>query len=125
MFVYGTLKRKHPNHGALDGATFLGRAYLEGPYHMVNLGWFPGVVQAGGDTGKVYGEVYEIDTDILYTLDMIEGHPNFYRRVKVETPWKKAWIYTLPEAYLDKHPRVEGGMWEPTAEEKEWANGTG
>ena len=123
VFVYGTLKRKHPNHGALESSTFLGRAYLEGPWRMINVGWFPGVVQTGGEPGKVFGEVYEVDTDTLYTLDMIEGHPNFYKRIKVETPWKKAWIYTLPPQYLDKYPVIEAGMWEPSDDEVEWAYG--
>lgn len=112
VFVYGTLKKGQPNHYLLQDADFLGECVLSGGYRMVNLGWYPGVVRQTKDGQDVQGEVYRVDQPTFHSLDALEGHPTFYSRVKVPTPWKNAWIYTLPEAYLDgRYPDVEGGQW--------------
>jgi gamma-glutamylcyclotransferase (GGCT)/AIG2-like uncharacterized protein YtfP len=128
VMVYGTLKKGHPNFRALENAEFLGRCYLEGNYAMLDLGWFPAIVHHNRtDLGarRVYGEVYRVDEDTLYTLDCIEGHPTFYQRQKVETPFKKAWCYFLPESELDReHEPVDTGMWRPSDEEKEFWHGS-
>lgn len=120
VMVYGTLKGGHPNHGAITGAEFLGRHCLEG-YQMVDLGWYPGVIK-GGENTKIFGEVYKITPDMLSTMDMIEGHPNYYERKEVDVlDGKKAWIYLLPAEYLEENEVVEGGCWRPTAEEVDYA----
>lgn len=118
VFVYGTLKRGHGNNTAISDQTYLGRCAITGPFTMINLGYYPGVVRTTGASNRIFGEVWRVDTDSLNIMDMIEGHPNFYERIKVGTPWKSAWIYTLPEDYLDgTHPVLEGGLWEPSDEE--------
>lgn len=127
VFVYGTLKMGHGNNCALGLGKFLGRCYIEGEYRMLDLSWFPGVVRdsSRAATCRVWGEVYLVDEDTLDTLDCIEGHPHFYKREKVETPWKNAWCYFLPEEYLTEgHLTVTSGMWEPTTEEQEFARGS-
>jgi gamma-glutamylaminecyclotransferase len=121
VFVYGTLKAGHPNHGPLEGAEFLGRCFIEGEYTLLNLGWYPGLVAAG--KGKVFGEVYRVDDDTLHTLDIVEGHPEFYERKKITTPWKKAWTYFLPPEYLEENEVVADGCWEPSDEEEEFRAG--
>lgn len=125
VFVYGTLKKDHCNHGALEEADFLGRCYIEAPHMMLNLGWYPGLVDLEGENRKVFGEVYQISEDTLYTLDCIEGHPTYYKRRKVVTPWKNAWVYYLPPeyAYEADFSRCDDGLWEPTDEEMEFARG--
>ncbi len=120
VFVYGTLKKGHGNHGALEGAEFLGRCYLEGEYTLLDLGWYPGLVASGAEASRVYGEVYRVDEPTLHTLDLIEGHPSFYERVKVKTPWKNTWVYLLPEDYIDNNDVVENGCWQPFEEEQEF-----
>jgi gamma-glutamylcyclotransferase (GGCT)/AIG2-like uncharacterized protein YtfP len=95
---------------------------------MLDLGPFPAVVEHQDDdigVGKIYGEVYLVDEDTLYTLDCIEGHPSFYRRRKVDTPFKKAWTYFLPESYLHDQDNtiVESGLWRPTEDEEEFWRG--
>jgi len=127
VFVYGTLKQGHGNHPALEDCEFLGRSYIEGNYRMVDLGFFPGVVECadGGDTGRIFGEVYKVDEDTLYTLDLIEGHPDFYERRKVPTQFKNAWVYLLPDSYLERYEPIEDGIWEATDDEKEWMRGIG
>jgi len=128
VFVYGTLKQGHCNNDALSNARFLGRCYLEGNYRLVDLGWYPAILdRPDGDdtTTRIVGEVYEIDEDTLYTLDMIEGHPNYYTRRKVATPWKNAWTYFLPQAYNDREgaDEITSGIWEATDEEEEFVRG--
>lgn len=127
VMVYGSLKKGHGNSGALEGAEFLGRCYLEGNYRMLNLGWFPAVVAHNRSelpAARIYGEVYLINEDTLYTLDCIEGHPTFYERKKVNTPFKKAWCYFLPETELDSSREwVETGHWQPDQEELEFWRG--
>lgn len=126
VFVYGTLKSGHCNHAALEGADFLGRCYIEGKYTMLDLGWYPAVVgDEGSEKGKIFGEVYRVNSEILFSLDLIEGHPRYYARSKIETPWKQAWCYFLPPTFADKeYAVVKNGMWRPTKEEKEFARGT-
>lgn len=115
VFVYGTLKEGYCNHDALKdgGAQLLGKCRIEGEFALLDLGFYPAVVpDSGAGDRQVYGEVYLVDEDTLHTLDCIEGHPSYYTRFKVETPWKKAWVYMLPEDYLDKgYGRVVDGNW--------------
>ena len=122
VFVYGTLKQGHGNSGALEGAEFLGRCYLEGDYTLLDLGWYPGLVCTRSEeaSGRVYGEVYKVNEETLHVLDMIEGHPSFYERIKVKTPWKNTWVYTLPEDYIESNDIVANGCWEPMPEEQEF-----
>lgn len=122
VFVYGSLKQGRGNASALDAATLLGRCVLRGNYALLNLGWYPGLVMDKGLNGAVLGEVYRINKETLDLLDMIEGHPNYYRRTKVLTPWKGAWAYFLPEDYLGQRPVVEPSVadvsiWQPTDDE--------
>lgn len=126
VFVYGTLKQGKSNHRALGSSVCLGRCYLEGNYVMVSLGHFPGVVETSDKrTNRIVGEVYEVSEDVLHTLDLIEGHPTFYTRRKVQTPFKNAWCYFLPEDYLTTRTEIGDGIWQPTDAEREFMRGVG
>lgn len=126
VFVYGSLKQGRGNHDMLSKGRLLGRCMIEGKYSMLDLGYYPGLVHRNGDapTRKVLGEVYLVDRDTLQILDMLEGHPNYYARHKVQTPWKGAWCYFLPMAYYDhKLPATmieETYVWRPNEEEQEY-----
>jgi gamma-glutamylaminecyclotransferase len=123
VFVYGSLKKGLGNHRLLEQSKFLGRCYIEGRFKLLNLGGFPGLVKKDDlPVMKVVGEVYQINEDTLRSLDWLEGHPRFYERSKVPTPWKNAWTYFLPPSYLGKYSEVES-IWRPTDEEKEWFKG--
>lgn len=121
VFVYGTLKRLHYNHVTInqEGTNFLGACYIEGPYQMRDLVWFPGVQYIPDATKKnrIYGEVYRISEETLQALDILEGNGNFFKRTQVDTPWKKAWMYMIPVSY-DKREIVTGGVWKPNVQEK-------
>lgn len=132
VFVYGTLKAGHGNHdyylSGNDGASYLGRCYITGDYRMYTNGAFPMVVK-GTDTDAdlpIVGEVYSVDEETLHALDALEGHPDWYCREKVNTPWKKAWIYVMPDTMgnFTSDSLVESGCFNMSAEEAEWIDGS-
>jgi gamma-glutamylaminecyclotransferase len=118
VFVYGTLKQGEANHRLITNGNgrFLGPATVVGNYAMRDLGWYPGVVRLGaGHSGTIHGEVYEVDNELLATLDILEGHPTYYQRSKVSTSHEEygnVWIYTLPEGYMRSGEPVHSGNWE-------------
>lgn len=121
VFVYGTLKREFGNNCAIEDGEFLGLATITGPYGFVNLGWYPAVAKLpdDGPVRQIGGEVWEIESNLLDQCDMIEGHPSYYRREKVETTLGKAWVYMLPAQYADAE-LVETLFWRQSQEENEW-----
>jgi gamma-glutamylcyclotransferase (GGCT)/AIG2-like uncharacterized protein YtfP len=72
------------------------------------------------DHNFIAGEVYRVDSETLDALDVLEGHPDWYKREQVNTPWKWAWLYFMPESYAESAPEIESGCWNPTDEEFEW-----
>ena len=72
--VYGTLKKGYGNHRLLESSTFIG----------------------SGDV-----EVYDCNAFEMYDLDLLEGHPRFYKRelteVKVNGESVSAWVYFVPD----------------------------
>jgi gamma-glutamylcyclotransferase (GGCT)/AIG2-like uncharacterized protein YtfP len=124
VFVYGSLKNGKGNHSLLGNSKFLGRCYIEGPHRMLSLGGYPGLVEKEDiPNSKVVGEVYQISEETLRALDYLEGHPRYYCRYKVETPFKNAWAYYLPAAYLDKGYPDAGMCWHPSQDELQWMQG--
>lgn len=125
VFVYGTLKLGHCNNSALRGARMLGRYAISGKFVMLDVGWYPALVHSStSEIRKIYGEVWEISEEHLAAMDLIEGHPTYFERVKVPTTWKGAWCYFLPEGHLKrKLNRVDAGVWEPLQPEQEWIDG--
>lgn len=127
VFVYGSLKQGLHNNGLLKDAEFLGRCTIQGAFKMLDLRSFPGLVRSPSPNGEtsVVGEVYRLpNKDALDTLDIIEGHPHFYSRSKVQTPWKGAWCYFLPTEYMAQAPEVEPSnntyVWRPNENELSW-----
>lgn len=123
IFVYGTLRRGHCNHGALVSSTFVGPAFLQGQFRCVELGWFPGVQRTEKEQSTIYGELYEdINMETLEYIDTIEGHPSFYerRRLVVRTPEgkRKAWVYIHPGVDAAKEDICEKG-WRLSDEEEQ------
>lgn len=121
VFVYGTLKKGHPNHYFLENkARFLGYDKITGPYTMINVGAFPALVRSGVSTlAPMYGEVWAGDEKMLKDLDFLEGNGKFYTRSKVWTDvlQVKTWVYFLPEEPWLREPEVDSGIWLPEKEE--------
>ena len=95
IFVYGILKN---NPGAVS-------ARVHG-FRMIDMGHFPAAIPScGNDT--LIGELIHVDDARVKRFDMIEGHPNFYRRqgVKVVTADCEevdAEMYVINEAYWER-----------------------
>lgn len=124
VFVYGSLKNGHGNHVLLAQSKFLGRCYIEDRHRLLSLGGYPGLVaDASLPVQKVVGEVYQVTEDTLQTLDHLEGHPRYYERRKVATPFKNAWAYFLPPAYLERGYPQSGMCWLPSQDELSWMQG--
>jgi gamma-glutamylcyclotransferase (GGCT)/AIG2-like uncharacterized protein YtfP len=71
-------------------------------------------------TVKLVGLLYEVSDETLARLDMLEGHPNFYRRKKIAlADGSDAIAYLLHEELTrkfiaedpDRYKRVEDGNW--------------
>jgi len=126
VMVYGTLKEGHGNWSHYldnDRCKRLGRCVVTGPYAMYSMGFFPAVVEVdGADDAEIVGEVFLVDEDTLDSLDILEGHPSWYVRRQVDTPWKKAWMYVMPmtEVYSGDDALIESGCWNMSADEAEW-----
>jgi gamma-glutamylcyclotransferase (GGCT)/AIG2-like uncharacterized protein YtfP len=105
LFVYGTLMKGEPNHKWMRSCQHLKDEIVPG-FSLVDCGRFPGATF--GDS-EIRGEVYEIDEQHLRSLDILEGVPDLYRRIEIQTSSGVAWIYLLvtPDAF----PRIPSGSW--------------
>ena len=108
VFVYGTLRYGESNSPLLEGSPFLGEHRTAPSYRMLDLGGYPAVVPGGSD--PILGEVYAVDPVTLGALDALEGHPDFYRRTPIATPWGPAWLYHLTDPEPGAVP-IPGGDW--------------
>jgi len=104
LAVYGTLRNRYANHefyikDALeDGrAKFIGKGKTLDKYTMYCAG-IPFVIE-DEPTSNIVVEVYEIrDEDVMRRIDMLEGHPEWYRRKLVPVVLDNgevidAWMY--------------------------------
>ena len=110
LFVYGTLKRQYSRNSILSTASFIKETETLPLYTMIDLVAYPGILDSGKNV--IYGEVYEVDNSVLEMCDLIEGHPNFYKRklVKLKTGMK-AEAYFLPKSRYNTYPVIESGLW--------------
>jgi len=112
--VYGSLRKTGWLHGHMEGCTFLGETKVPGRMYKVTNN-YPAVVVDGieiGDDEQVLVEVYEVDTSQLYLLDMVEGHPSYYRRINIPTEFGGTWMYVwTPDMVDPRQTRVEDGDW--------------
>lgn len=110
--VYGTLKRGFGNHILLSTAVFISKGKTERKYPMVIHGsGLPFLVNKKGIGHNVDVELYLVNKDELNQLDMLEGHPDWYKRKKagVVTPEGDVmmpYIYFAPESYYSKRENL-------------------
>ena len=95
--VYGTLKQGRGNHGLLSTAQFVGEGRTVSTHRMYSQG-IP-YVRKAPDGYTVQVEVYSVSTEVLSSLDALEGHPDWYRRelvpVRVQGTEHEAWMYMV------------------------------
>ena len=111
VFVYGTLKKGGALHGHLENAKFVKEEELSG-FEMFNVGWFPAIVKTDNKDSKVKGEVYEVDDNLMSTLDMVEGYPDLYQKEETE----HGFVYFMQnvEKVKELYPRVKNNDWDVT-----------
>jgi gamma-glutamylcyclotransferase (GGCT)/AIG2-like uncharacterized protein YtfP len=116
LFVYGTLMRSGPYHGALAGQRFLRAAVTRPKYLLFDLGAYPGLVLAESDGRAIHGELYEVERRLIPELDRIEGAPGLYLLGPVEIEGEAGPVYAY--AYrrpTDGLPIVAGDRWDNRA----------
>ena len=109
VFVYGSLKKGFHNHHYVEGCKGC-EASMEG----IELHSGPGFPFCQRGEGVVHGELYEVSDKQLRSIDMLEGHPRFYKReklyAKVNGDVIEAWVYLSDRA--EAYPKIENGMWQ-------------
>lgn len=123
FFVYGTLKTGHGNNDLMvrAGGQRVGYDVMRGPFAMVDIGGIPGVVVSqDAPQTDIFGELWVGGEDLMNSLDILEGHPKFYKRVRFTTEryLQKSWIYTLDKGFIEKDNVIKDGLWLPTEAEK-------
>ena len=108
--VYGSLKKGYGNHVLLENSKYLGCTDTYPEWTMYGMGGFPCICM-GGET-PIHIEVYDVDEGTFQDLDMLEGYPNFYNRLRTPTKFGDAWIYYIKdESEVDHLPIIEHGVW--------------
>lgn len=119
VVVYGTLKTgRGNNRHFMKSATLVGPVHLLGDYCMRDLTGFPAVHRCASleEATPVKGELWEVTRAEMLELDRLEGHPDFYTRVVVDTPYGPSWMYIIlqPSDYVVRGDnRVASGLWRP------------
>ena len=72
IFVYGTLRRGGRFAHFMAGQEFLGEAWTEPAYRMVDVGTYPGMIRVGEGGVSVRGEVWKVDDECRARLDELE-----------------------------------------------------
>lgn len=86
IFVYGTLKRGEKLHSLIATQRLVGQAVIC-PFRLFSNGAIPYLIPAKAGY-EVHGEVFEVTPAMRDRLDQLEGHPTWYRRVKVRARLK-------------------------------------
>lgn len=111
--VYGTLRKGLHNHYLLVNSTYKGDLLLKSPVALYAGSALPFALLKEGGIHNLKLEVYEVTERVLGRLDSLEGHPDWYKRVKIPTSKGDLWIYMLPEplASGSKMTYVQEGDW--------------
>lgn len=120
IFVYGTFRPPTETSAVEDSRFFpkiakYVRDVMPAKLHyaqLFDLGTFPA---ARPGEGVITGDLLILDASAIRVLDLIEGHPNFYRRggVDVQTVHgvAEAWIYWAPKELTYARRRIKSGDW--------------
>lgn len=110
--VYGTLKQGFGNHRLLTNATFIGEGRTKDKYRLCVSG-LPYMIRGKHDEGhNVVVELYDCNPFEMYNLDILEGHPRFYKREQVDVVVNgktyNAWVYFVGDSpYYNNGEYVE------------------
>jgi len=110
---YGTLRKGFGNYNAIleNNSEYIGTQTIKGNYRMVVIGGFPGVLPTKTESVIVVEVFRVIDPKVEASLDALEGYPGWYDKVRLQTEWGLANMYTLTEECYGHRPPVQGGDW--------------
>jgi len=91
VFVYGTLKSGFHNNHLLKDDKYICKGFTEEKYLLTEDG-IP-YVSEQIDYCNIHGEVYNVSVDSLISLDILEGHPMWYERKKVNIKGSNGNVY--------------------------------
>ena len=130
LFVYGTLKKSKCNNVVLikSDAKFLGYDTITVPNAaFMDLGGFPALVYpitgANNNSQLIRGEVWYGGQEMMKSVDILEGHPLFYRRHKHWTDRlaRRVWTYSVGEDWIaEGEDFINNSWWKPEDAEKEF-----
>lgn len=125
VFVYGTLRKNEKNAHLLDGARQIAQqAWIQGALLNTDRG-YPALAE-GND--RVYGELYDVDEEMLEKIDRLEGSAgpgvnNMYNRcinqVYTYQIQKQAYVYVTAEKEATTWQPIPSGDWKVHLYEKE------
>ncbi len=89
IFVYGSLRKGFVNNILLKNQSYLGEFITTKEYHLFGPKslLFPYLVENQINNIKqthIYGEVYDIDYDVLKRIDDYTSHPDFFLRKQIK-----------------------------------------
>ena len=125
VFVYGSLMLGMPNHGHMRDAVLVSKdartVNPEYELHALVSFSFPAAFRSPMGT-TLFGEVYQVDDQLLAKMDYFEGHPDFFRRQEVQVTFAgvesfTCWIYEGPEELLSS-VLIESGDWRKYCQER-------
>lgn len=131
LFVYGTLKRGKCNNSLIrhnDGLFLDYDTVTLDSGAFMDLGGFPAAIYPveGGDANKsqvIRGEIWYGGKDMMKSVDILEGHPLFYRRYKMWTDRlrRRVWIYCLNDSWIQEgEDFLAKPWWKPEDGEREF-----
>lgn len=109
VFVYGTLMRGLCNHQWLADGTFVREAQSAAPWLFVDFeAGYPALMRAGTIAGvaprTLRGELWRCDVATLCRLDILEGAPEEYLRIRLLLDQgQRAWTYLVEPHQLPQH----------------------
>jgi gamma-glutamylcyclotransferase (GGCT)/AIG2-like uncharacterized protein YtfP len=120
IFVYGTLKSGGKNHFYLKNSKFIRYETLKG-YSLYDIKHGFPLMFKTHDDAKVYGEVYEIDSDTLVLLDGLESEGSFYERVN-DSKLDYEFYVTMHRQRFESHcydlDEIKSGLWKTMQRKK-------
>lgn len=120
--VYGTLKLNYSNyHRYLRSSKFLGSGNTVDKYPLLIEG-LPYMVDKKGVGHNVDVHIFKVSDDTLRNIDMLEGHPKWYKRRKVDIRMSggnrkvlSCWLYFNPK-HIDKHTEMHEAYTQNTSQ---------
>jgi gamma-glutamylcyclotransferase (GGCT)/AIG2-like uncharacterized protein YtfP len=104
IFVYGLFRDQAKS--LLGDAEYCGRHHISGKLYKVNE-FYPGFIRS--DSGKVWGDIYLFNSDLLIGMDDYEGEE--YSRIKVMTSSDiECWVYEY-KYNVSNLPEIKSGDW--------------